>query len=267
MDPKCLIISASSDIGYELAMDWARRGYQVSGTFRTMTEKVLELKSAGLDLAECDLADTQSIERAAGKLFKKYFSRVVLAAGTQEPIGLFGDTNFDDWAHSFEINFLGQLRFLHYLIQNNGTSDARVLLFAGGGTNSATQRYSAYTISKIASIKMVELLAAEYPQTAFTILGPGWVKTKIHNATLNEPDQSGPNYQITVERFNKNNFFSMEKVIECINWIFDEEVSLISGRNFSAVHDQWGSEALRRALRRDPSLYTLRRAGNDSKFS
>ena len=266
MESKCLILSASSDIGSDLALNWIGKGFRVSGTYRTISPKVLELKSAGADLIDCDLADAQSIDQAGRNFSKEHFSRVVLAAGTQEPIGLFGDTDFNDWAQSFEINFLGQLRFLHHLLQNNGLNDARVLFFAGGGTNSATRHYSAYTISKIASIKIVELLAAEYPQTAFTVLGPGWVKTKIHNATLNEPVQSGPNYDTTLEHFRTNNFFSMEKLIECVNWVFDEEVTLVSGRNFSAVHDRWGSATLRDALRSDASLYTLRRSGNDRTF-
>jgi len=249
-----------------LALRWIEQGLYVAGTYRTSTDDVIGLKSLGADLIDCVLEDSAAVDRAGLHFSKKHFSRVVLAAGTQEPIGLFGDVNFEQWVKSFEVNFLGQLRFLHNLLQNGGLTGSRVLFFAGGGTNNATQRYSAYTISKIASIKMVELLAAEYPGTSFSIIGPGWVKTKIHEATLNEPLQSGQNYETTLEHFQKNDFFEMEKLMECIDWIFEERPDLVSGRNFSAVYDQWGSSSLQDALEGDPNLYTLRRFGNDKVF-
>ena len=39
----------------------------------------------------------------------------------------------------------------------------------------------AYTLSKIASIKAVELLDAEVKDTKFTILGPGGLRLKFIN--------------------------------------------------------------------------------------
>jgi NAD(P)-dependent dehydrogenase (short-subunit alcohol dehydrogenase family) len=266
VSPSAVIFSASSDIGTALAWRWIKQGFHVAGTYRTLSDHVTALKSAGADLTGCDLVDPTEIDKVASRFSNIQFSRVVLAAGTQEPIGLFADVNFDRWVESFEINFLGQLRFLHSLLQNEGLRDSRVLFFAGGGTNNATQRYSAYTIAKIASIKIVELLATEYPRTSFSIIGPGWVKTKIHKATLDEPLQAGQNFETTLEHFRTNDFFSMEELMECIDWIFEESSDLVSGRNFSAVHDDWGSSSLRRALKSNPDLYKLRRFGNEKNF-
>ena len=120
----------------------------------------------------------------------------MLCPGTQEPAGPFVTCNFDAWEESVRVNFTGQIRIIQELLPTRRVHPALeplVLLFAGGGTNNATVNYSAYTISKIALIKMCELLDAEVPDTRFAILGPGWVKTKIHEATLRVGAQAGAN--------------------------------------------------------------------------
>ena len=69
----------------------------------------------------------------------------------------------------------------------------------------------AYTLSKIASIKAVELLDAE-KDTKFTILGPGWVKTKIHKSTIDQPRSSGDNYKKQYKTLKKIIFTLCQKL-------------------------------------------------------
>ena len=138
-----------------------------------------------------------------------------------------------------------------------------VLFFAGGSTNNATVNYSAYTISKIALIKMCELLDAEVPDIKFTIIGPGWVKTKIHEATLRAKEKAGNNYKKTIEKLSGNECTPMEAVLDCCDWLIKAPREVISGRNFSAVFDKWGSEELVKMLKQNINIYKLRRFGND----
>jgi hypothetical protein len=70
-----------------------------------------------------------------------------------------------------------------------------------------------------------------------------------------------------LRRFEQNDFFPMDDLMKCVDWLFQENSVLISGRNFSAVHDAWGSDSLNLALRQDHDLYKLRRAGNDDGFA
>jgi NAD(P)-dependent dehydrogenase (short-subunit alcohol dehydrogenase family) len=140
---------------------------------------------------------------------------------------------------------------------------ACVLLFAGGGTNDAPLNYSAYTISKIALIKMCELLDAEIPDTRFVIVGPGVVQTKIHRATVEAGARAGQNAQRAREALEGSHCTPMERVLDCCDWVVEAPRESISGRNFSIVFDAWGTEALERQLMQDPDLYKLRRSGND----
>lgn len=266
MAERALIVSASSDIGYHLARHWIESGIEVVGTYRTDSEKVAELKSHGANLMHCDLEDPKSATRVIEEASLHPISRLVLAAGGQDPIGLFAEIDFEEWARSIETNFTSQVRILHGLLARNSLENSRVLMFAGGGTNNATQRYSAYTLAKIASIKAMELFASEYPKTCFSILGPGWVRTKIHEQTLRNPIGAGDNYERTVKHLESDDFFPMKRLMECIDWLFEGSSSAISGRNFSAVHDNWGSVTLTEALEENPDLYKLRRFGNDLKM-
>ena len=63
---------------------------------------------------------------------------------------------------------------------------SNVVFFAGGGTNSPLPDLSAYAASKIFLMKMCELLDDENEDLNVFIVGPGWVKTKIHEEVLNE---------------------------------------------------------------------------------
>ncbi len=266
----CVILAVSSDIGSALARDWLARGYSVAGTFRTPSTGVEELQSLGVRAVQLDLDQPAAIKAAAEALGVDPWSRLVLAAGSQEPVGLLEDVDPIDWGRSIESNFISQFQFLSWILPFRSRFDGstpRVLSFAGGATNRATTHYSAYTISKIASIKMTELLAEEVKDVAFTILGPGWVRTKIHQATVKAGAMAGDNLRTTLRHLEEDDFVQMADVIASINWIMSAPPSAVSGRNISAVFDPWGSDELTRALVDDPDLFKLRRYGNDQFLS
>jgi short-subunit dehydrogenase len=263
-----IIISISSDIGFYLAKDWLNLGVQVSGTYRTWSNKCDELLKLGAKLIQCDLGDIKSIDDSIRELNKNNkWDDLIVATGSQEPIGNFSDCNIEVWSNSIDVNFTSQIRFIHGLLPNRNLEDScvpSVLMFAGGGTNSATIDYSAYTISKIASIKMIELLDAEINDTTFSILGPGWVKTKIHDATLQSKEVAGDNYFKTLDMLDKNGekCNPMEDVINCCNWILSSDRELVGGRNFSLVFDPWDSKEIEK-IRDDSNNFKLRRFGNE----
>ena len=260
-----IIISISSDIGFSLAKKWLKSGKSVTGTYRTKSSLCDELEAMGANLFHCDLEDKSSIHNAINLINNfNSWETLTLAAGHQEPVGKFLDCNFENWEQSIMVNFTRQLNIVHGLMPNKSPAKSSVLFFAGGGTNNATIAYSAYTISKIALIKMVELLDAEILDTTFSILGPGWVKTKIHESTLKAANAAGKNYEKTIQMLENNGSecYPMDKVINCCDWLLSSPRELVGGRNFSAVHDPWESDSIELILS-DSNLFKLRRFGND----
>jgi NAD(P)-dependent dehydrogenase (short-subunit alcohol dehydrogenase family) len=266
--PKALIISISSDIGHALAKRWRERGMEIGGTYRTTSSLVDDLNKSGVKTLHCDMHDDVSVKSACAQLRLAFpqWDYLVLCPGTLEPVGAFEEGDFVQWEKSVDVNFTRQMQFVHELLplrNKAGKYPPVVLFFAGGGTNNATVNYSAYTISKIALIKMCELLDAEIPDTNFVIVGPGWVKTKIHQATVKAGSKAGENYQKTINKLAYDECTPMEKVLDCCDWLIQADRKLVSGRNFSVAFDQWGSDSLKKELLEDPNMYKLRRHGND----
>jgi NAD(P)-dependent dehydrogenase (short-subunit alcohol dehydrogenase family) len=266
--PSAIIIAVSSDIGSAMARRWLSREWNVFGTYRTKSHAVEELDGCGLRSIHCDLSDSASIRDTCSYLREHCceWDVLVLCPGTQDPVGAFAKCDFDKWEESVEINFTGQMRIVHMLLPSRHVNSALgpcVLFFAGGGSNNAPINYSAYIVSKIALIKMCELLDAEVTDTRFVILGPGWVKTKIHESTLKAGMRAGNNYQRTVEKLVGDECTPMERILDCCDWLIESPRRLVSGRNFSLVFDMWGTEKLNVKLATDPNMYKLRRYGND----
>lgn len=268
MPESVFILSAGSDIGRELAERYLAAGHQVAGTYRS-ERSVAELEPhPNLHLFKCDLADPPSI-RAALSAFREevgVWDTFISSAGTEEPIGPFFECDFDEWEQSVIVNASAQLRVLHglYPLRRPGKLN-HAMFFAGGGTNNPFRNYSAYCISKIFLIKVCELLDDENDDLNVFIVGPGFVRTKIHRQTLCRPQLAGPNYEKTrawVESDEPGTSF--DDIYECIEWCKALGKRGAGGRNFSIVHDQWrdGGAALTEALLQDTDKFKLRRHGN-----
>jgi short-subunit dehydrogenase len=267
MKPTALIVSITSDIGTALAKRLVSKNWQVYGTYRTQSSQSNELKNSEVDLIELDLADGKSFTKCIEELKQKNINWdwLVFCPGILTPLAKFAQSNFAEWKSSLDVNFSQPLHFLHAALsfRNAANKNSGVLFFAGGGTNNAPESMSAYTIAKIALIKMCELLDAEMPEIKFSILGPGWVKTKIHQAVLDAKENAGIAYDRTVEKFASDDFVPIEQVLDCCEWIFEQPREIVGGRNFSAQYDEFDSEELIDQLKSDPDLYKLRRAGNN----
>lgn len=266
-----IIISATSDIGIEMCKKWRTNGWDIYGTYRTSSQNVKNMEDIGVKMVHCDLSNNESINSACSKLrdLCSSWDTLIIAVGDQEPVGSFLKSDFTEWEKGVHVNFLKQMQVVHELLPFRNTDAPNgpcVLLFAGAGTSNAPVNYSAYIVSKIALIKMCELLDAEIPDTRFSIIGPGWVKTKIHNATLKVGEErAGLNYLRTLEKLEGNECSPMNSILDCFEWIIDSPREIVSGRNFSVVFDAWGTEKLTKRLSEDRDMYKLRRLGNDWK--
>lgn len=261
-----IILGASSAIGGALAQHWMAQGHRVVGTFRRDTASLAPLRPKGITLTRCDFADADDVARAATEINEagKGWSVAAFLPGTMMPISPFEACDFAAWRESLEVNFLNQMQMLSGLLESRarGQGDVLVLLFAGGGVNSAPRNLSAYTISKIATIKMCEMLHAEIADVRSVAIGPGWVDTPIHQEMFDAGPAVGEVYSRTVERFESGGFVAMEEVISFCDWVENQSRSVVGGRNFSVLNDSWQDSALGEILRRDEDMFRLRRCGN-----
>lgn len=257
-----VILSVSSDIGANLAFKWLKEKKFVIGTYRISNKYIKRLKELGCKLYKVDFSKKKEVSNFVQKLKNYKIIKLLSAVGTQEPVGKLININFDQWEKSIIINAINQIKCIVEIHKKN-KDKLKVILFAGGGTNNATESYSAYTLSKIMLIKFAELISFEEKNICCSILGPGWVKTKIHKATLKNKKGARKNWNITKKKLNSNECVPMFKVIECIEWMFQQEKNVLGGRNISLVYDKWGTNKLQRLLKSDNNIYKLRRFKNE----
>ena len=240
---KVFVASASSDIGGNLVQHFLEKGCEVFGTYRTHTPRVSELEEKGAKLYAVNVNSEDEVLELADKLIDNGFEwdTFISAVGVLDPIAPFFSNEFSQWEKSVITNSTAQLRMLHAIHKLRSKAGvSKVIFFAGGGTNSSFDNYSAYCIGKISLIKMTELLHSEYADLQVSIIGTGWVNTKIHNQTLGAGVSAGDNLLQTQEflqNSNSSDNSSIDTVIECIDWCLSAPRDAVGGRNFSMVHD------------------------------
>jgi NAD(P)-dependent dehydrogenase (short-subunit alcohol dehydrogenase family) len=255
-----LIIGATSGIGEALTDHLRTLGEKVIGTSRS----ILQSENGADESFTLDVSSLDSINSFVRRFSQEYvWERLVFCPAVMSPIGPFGEVNIDEWVSTFNINFTNQVYLLRKLLPSKGGEMPRVIFFAGGGTNSAPRDYSAYTISKIALIKLVELLNEEMNSVSFTIIGPGWVNTKIHKQSMVHGLENSKAFKETKRRIRENDFVSMEKVVKSIMWVLSQSKEIVGGRNFSTAQDPLDSDDFIRSISSDYHALKLRRHGND----
>ncbi len=260
---KVLIAGITSGIGEGLAKLFLNDDALVSGTYRNK----LDVNKIDCEISRyyLDLSRPDSLDKLCHDFKSKNYQWdvLIISIATLEPIGSFLATDFGEWEQSFDVNYFGQLQLLHSLHKFHA-HDATVVFFTGGAPNGVLEKYSAYSVAKIGLTKMVEYLDHEDPNVKYTIIGPGWVNTKIHEQTIHASDEAGCNLERTEKFLEKGaEGTSMLDIYNCIGWLVEKPKDIVGGRNFAVVWDDWGSRSgndmLIEQLKNNSDLYKLRR--------
>lgn len=172
----------------------------------------------------------------------------IVAMGRVAPVGPWHQAGDEEWEENVESNLLEPIKWVRD-IWSGHRPNASVCFMAGSNPNKPMANYVPYSTSKMALLKMVEHLDFETPDAKFFALAPGYVQTKIHNATL----AAG----IPNERIARGGGTPIEKIYDCLRWCVDQPKEVVGGRNI-CVSDPYGPELAER-LKANPSMFKLRR--------
>lgn len=259
-----LIISISSDIGYAMAQRYAHNGYQVIGTYRSKDFLKKTGNIPNSKLFRCDISDKRSVNRFIEdfKKLKLNWDLIISCPSNPLPVRAFFDCDFEDWKKSINVNVTEQLEILHKLYQfRNKEKIPSVIFFSGAGSSSTVINFSAYSASKVMLMKMCELLDAENRDLKVIIIGPGWVKTKIHKTIFDNMDKNDPKYAEIKEFIENKKGTDIDEIFKFIRWLEKQEKEVVGGRNFS-INDNWRGakeQRLINELKSDKNMYKLRR--------
>lgn len=261
------VLGATADIGLGLCERLLADGWRVAGAGREAARVASLASHPAFRFIACDLASPASIAAAVRDFAAAgdKWSLFVSSAGTMEPIGPFFDLDFDLWERSVTVNSTAQLRVLHGLWPHRAPRP-HIMLMAGGGTNNPFTNYSAYCMSKIALIKMCELIDDETEDANIFIVGPGYVRTRIHDETLRAGAAAGGALGKTKDFLDRGESgTSLDEIYSHMNWCMMQGREVAGGRNFSTVHDAWrdGGRDLAARLAGHPDYFRLRRRAAD----
>jgi NAD(P)-dependent dehydrogenase (short-subunit alcohol dehydrogenase family) len=237
-----LIIGGSSDIGQALIGQYLKQNCKVIATYRNyehmvkfMTEKK-EPNKKNLTLFPLEMRNY--IQRY--HLFEymettqTYWDDIIFLNGTTLPIGAFMDVDVNQWEESIRQNSIIPAQLLQKLYEvRNKDKVCNVCFFSGGGINGVFDNFSAYTMSKFMLHKFVELLNSECEDLNPFIIGPSFVKTKIHEEILANKESAGKSFHKAAGYLEKG---------------------------AGTPHDDWKNKDFFRELKKNPNSGKMRRS-------
>lgn len=263
---KILIIGGSSDIGHGLIDQYLTSGAKVIATYRNKDhmEVIKNKNRKNLTLMPLHIGNYIQRYSVYEYLTKTKFKwdTVIFLNATTKPIGPFMEVDVNRWEENILSNSLAPIRFLQKLYEAKCKGVCNVCFFGGGGVNGTFDSYSAYTLSKVILMKMCEILDSEYKDINPFLIGPSFVKTKIHQETLSTCDPSGIEYR-NVQKFLKSGPGTpLTDIYSCIEWCCDQGKEVVGGRNIAVKHDLWkeSGDILATTLKKSPDMFKLRRS-------
>jgi NAD(P)-dependent dehydrogenase (short-subunit alcohol dehydrogenase family) len=196
------VTGGASGIGLALGRAFAAVGMKVMlADIETdaLAEAVKSLHDFGSDVrgVPCDVADPDSVERAAKVSFEAFGNVHVVCnnAGVGGGSGI-DDISLDTWRWVLDVNLMGVLHgirnFLPH-IRAHGEGGHIVNTASMAGMLSGLG-FSPYGTSKFAVVAMSEGLATQFAPLGIgvTVVCPGFVRTRISESGRNRPRRYGP---------------------------------------------------------------------------
>jgi 3-oxoacyl-[acyl-carrier protein] reductase len=263
------ITGGGRGIGAAVAEAFARAGANLVLVARTAGEiesVTASCRSRGVQ-ALALVADVSRREEVAGAVqsAEEKFGRIdvlVNAAGVYGPIGPLVENDLDAWANAVSVNLLGTVYALHAVLpgmiaRRNGV----IINFSGGGAVAPFPRFSAYSASKAAVVRLTETIAEEVREFDVRVnaIAPGAVNTVLLDEVLAAGERAGADFYRKALEQKKTGGTSPERAAELAVFLASSEARGITGRLISAVWDDWKSLAARTQDLEKSALYTLRR--------
>ena len=184
-----LLIGASRGLGFALAEEYLKRGWQVAATERSgTTSKLHDLLASAGDRLEIETVDINSPDQVAAlraRLTSRKFDMLFVNAGvgTRE---MLADISTDEFIRMMVTNALSPMRVVESLQDLVLPTGAIGIMSSGQGsiTNNENGHYEIYRGSKTALNMFMRSFAARHADDSRTLLllAPGWVRTELGGA-------------------------------------------------------------------------------------
>ncbi|MBO1767427.1 SDR family oxidoreductase [Allobranchiibius sp. GilTou38] len=206
---RVLLIGASRGLGFALAQEWVRRGWQVVATVRDPSSRKLSEVADGqpgsIEIETVDVTVPEQIDDLRRRLTGRTFDVLFVSAGvTSKPEGIVGQTSTEEFVRVMVTNALSPLRLIEALQDLVAPTGTIGVMSSGQGSVANNERggHEVYRGSKAALNTFMRSYAARHQgeDRPLVLMAPGWVKTEMggEGARL-EVDESIPHVVTTID--------------------------------------------------------------------
>lgn len=179
-----LVTGCAKGIGKEIALDLARSGYNIIGTYNTSEKEIkelnkkIELIGVNFEYYKLDLSNEKNITDVCNCIKEKHNNIDILVNNAALSL----DNNFlektkQEFMKVLEVNLVGPfllIQQLHSLLNNSKI----INISSTDGINTYSKLSMDYSASKAALINLTKSLALELENAKVYALCPNWVNTE-----------------------------------------------------------------------------------------
>ena len=175
-----VVTGTSSGIGHQICIQAAKMNFHVISVSRNI-EPLKDI--GGIESFAIDITNKDSVDEFITNLKSKKIKIDILINNAGYLVSeLFGDTTYDSFKKTFDVNVFGLAEITRSLIPIINSDGHVINISRIGGVNGSKKFpvLSAYSSSKAAVIALTEVLAEEHQNgPSFNVLALGAVQTKM----------------------------------------------------------------------------------------
>ena len=260
-----VVTGSSTGIGRALTERLLAHGHRVWGVARSDQADFAALQP-NFHYSRCDVADFAAVSGTVSAVSGKWphVDALITAAGLQGEIGPALTADPARWSGTVRANLDGTfftIRAFAPLLARS-TERQKIICFSGGGAAKARANFSAYGAAKTGIVRLVETIAEETRDRPLDInsLAPGAINTRLTEEVLAlGPTIVGPAEFAAAQKQKANGGGSLDRALDCVEWLLSPASDGITGRLLSAPWDNWPALGNHRADLAQSDVYTLRR--------